>query len=279
MGPEALGIDIGGTYVRAALVSAAGDIVQRVVLPTPANPSETDLAAVVQQALRGLDPLAGRVPAGFVLPGRWSRATGVMARANNLPKLEGVNVPLLAVRAAGRAVEVVDSDVVAAGWAQWSAMRPRPRAFLYLSLGTGVGGAVIVDGHVLRDAEGGTHGLGALTLDQPTSAPTGGTTARQTLEAIVCEVSDPPLAPRAVLALGAALIRITGAHGGVEVIALGGGRIDRQAQAVDEIRAEYRRRAGECGVAAASVVRAPLSSDDAGVIGAALLAISSARGS
>ena len=93
-----------------------------------------------------------------------------------------------------------------------------------------------------------------------------------TLEGIVCESTEPPISRRAVEALGRALVCILAAHR-ADVVALGGGRIDRQPESVDSIRIEYKRRAGERGVPAIRVERAPLCSDDAGVIGAALLAL------
>ena len=106
---------------------------------------------------------------GIAMPGIWDRQTGVMQRALNLPRLEGTDVVRLFERALRRPVRV-ETDVNAAGWAQWRAIRPCPLRFVYLSIGTGVGGSVILDGQLLRHTRGGAGHLGHLIVDTAADA-------------------------------------------------------------------------------------------------------------
>lgn len=279
MNPDnpALGIDIGGTTIRAGLVSAEGRILCSASAPTPADGSPDELRSAVRQLaaqVRGGEPIAA---AGVALPGIWDRATGVMRRAVNLPRLEGVDIAAL-LEDALQTRPLIESDVNAAGWAQWKRREGEPTSrFLYLSLGTGVGGCVILDGQIVRHTNGGAGHFGFLIVDPSPAAPLGRDGVRGSLASCIAaaDLDTSPGLAAAADALAVAIWQI--AHIYLPgVILLGGGVIDGWLQLVDATGVAFAQR---CGGRAAGLIapdpfieRASLKSNEAGVIGAALMA-------
>ena len=140
-----IGIDVGGTTIKAARFGAHGSITERVSLPTPPG---AEVAAAVCAAARRLsgDDLAG---VGVVVPGVVDRAAGVVRYSANLGWRD---VPLRRLLQDEFAVPVgIEHDVTAAALAEQAVVGG---AVFYLSLGTGVGGAFVVDGVALRGASG-----------------------------------------------------------------------------------------------------------------------------
>jgi glucokinase len=158
----AIGIDIGGTHIRSALVSAAGDILARQALPSSPDP------AVVQA--RCLDLVAAlRTPEvvalGIGVPGQVI-ADERRILSGGYVDLSGTDFVAAMEAATGLAV-VVENDATMAlrGEAARGAAQGA-RNVVMLTIGTGIGGAVLERGEVLRGR--GTAGqLGHLTVEAP----------------------------------------------------------------------------------------------------------------
>jgi glucokinase len=289
---SALGIDIGGTRIRVAAVTPDGCILARREAPLPPDgdpdPLRTRVGALAREIIDELQNEPQAV--GVALPGIWDRRTGIMQRAINLPRLEGVDLRDLFATACGAAV-VLDTDVNAAIWGQWHALTPRPERLVYLSLGTGVGGAVILDGQIVRHTRGGAGHFGFLVVDTSPDAPAGHTGVPGCLSAIAAGPALHPAAsgeadfgaldaeplPEAVLeraAAGLAVACVQLAHIYVpDLILLGGGVIDHHPELVDRARAAFACYTSKLIPADLPIERAPLLTQQAGVIGAALLAL------
>ena len=163
----ALGIDIGGTEIKAGRVDEAGQIAASARAATPSN-----LDAMRQALLSLVRELAssGPPPAGVgvgckgivnpettlveVLPGTVSFLEGQVLRDLIAPALPS-----------GTAV-AADNDARAAmaGEMKWGAARGRANA-LMLTLGTGLGGAVVAENRLLRGTTGVAGHLGHITVD------------------------------------------------------------------------------------------------------------------
>jgi glucokinase len=149
---HAIGIDIGGTKIAGALVSLSGEIVRELRVPTPANDPDAIAEAVVgliQELSDGVEVVAaGVAAAGFV----------DAARANIVyaPNLSWRNEPFKAKLEAKLDIPVfIDNDANAAGWAEYRFGAGRGyRHMVMLTIGTGVGGAIITDGRLLRGGFG-----------------------------------------------------------------------------------------------------------------------------
>jgi len=154
----AIGIDIGGTKVAGGIVDETGAITHRTRRDTPhrsTSPSvvENTIVESVEELLRQVDPddvvAVGIGAAGFVAE---DRATVVFA-----PHLSWRNEPLRAALSQRIHLPItVDNDANAAAWAEacFGAARGESHVVV-ITLGTGIGGALIIDGHVER----GRHGI------------------------------------------------------------------------------------------------------------------------
>ena len=149
---SAVGVDVGGTKIAAALVDASGHVTARSELPTPGTAGELDRALVA--AVTALRPGPG-VPVGVATAGLVDEVGGVVT---------GVNVPWVAhpVRARLSALlgspVAVENDANAAAWAEHRFGAGRGAGSLVLlTIGTGLGGGFVLHGRL----EAGAHGLAA----------------------------------------------------------------------------------------------------------------------
>jgi glucokinase len=140
-----LGIDVGGTRIKAARFSADGELLARVEAATPAGPEVTATVRFLAAELRRADTVA----AGVVLPGVIDRANGVVRWSANLGWRD---VPLRTQLAADLGLPVVlEHDVTAAALAEHAASGTD---LFYVGLGTGIGAANVVHGAVSPGASG-----------------------------------------------------------------------------------------------------------------------------
>ncbi|TQL19104.1 ROK family protein [Streptomyces sp. SLBN-134] len=158
-----IGLDLGGTKIAAALVAAGGAVLARHSLPTPATAgAEAVLDALADAARAVWAPgvtAIGVAAAGVIDPG-----TGTVTSATDT--IRGWAGTALAAGLAARAGLPVacDNDVRAAAATEL----PGPHGdgpgitMIYAAVGTGVGGAVAVDGRMLHGAAGIAGHLGHL---------------------------------------------------------------------------------------------------------------------
>jgi glucokinase len=157
----AVGVDIGATAIKAGLVTVAGKLLESFHQPSPRTPAA--LHHFVHTVLQRCSmPLCG---IGIGCKGIIDTATSrVTSLPGNLNFLEGM--VLAEVIDAGEVPVQADNDARAAlvGEVLWGTARGK-RNVVMLTLGTGVGGAVLVDGKILRGASGAAGHLGHMTLD------------------------------------------------------------------------------------------------------------------
>jgi polyphosphate glucokinase len=168
----ALGIDVGGTGVKAALVDlASGELRSERVrekTPQPSTPEAVvgSIGHVVDRILEEGHDMDG-LPAGCGLPGVVKR--GHLTTAANIDKAWiGAPAERLISERLGRPVLVLN-DADAAGVAEMThgAGRGRTGTILLLTIGTGIGSAIFVDGRLVPNTELGHvefHGQDAETL-------------------------------------------------------------------------------------------------------------------
>jgi glucokinase len=146
-GKRVIGVDVGGTKILAGLVAADGAVQRHRETMTPLD-SQAELLAGLDEAVREL--LDERVVAlGFGVPSRIDRETG---------RLQGsVNIPLGELDLRARMEErfklpvSVDNDANAATYAEFHAGAGRDvQTMVMLTLGTGVGGGVVIEGELYR---------------------------------------------------------------------------------------------------------------------------------
>lgn len=148
----AIGVDIGGTKIAAGVVDTDGEIIAATTRTTPATDAALIEAAVADAVaeLRAAHQVVGVGvgAAGFV--GADRRTVNFAANlawrrhplAEELEKLTGLPV-------------VVENDANAAGWAEYRfGAATTARHMLMVTVGTGLGGAIVLDGQLVRGSAG-----------------------------------------------------------------------------------------------------------------------------
>lgn len=151
-----IGVDIGGTKIAAALVDPAGQVTARCQLPTPAERGAEAILAAVAELVETLR--AGRsdiTAVGVGSAGQVDSESGVVVDANeNLPGFRGLALREY-LQSAFQLPVMVDNDVKAAALAESRLGAGRgSRQMLLVMVGTGIGGALIINGEVYRGAAG-----------------------------------------------------------------------------------------------------------------------------
>ncbi len=176
-----IGVDIGGTKMNAALVSEDGRLEGVVMHPTPTG-SQAEflggLGALVEEV--GSDKAAA---IGLGLPSTIDQRAGRVVGSVNIPLVD-VDVRSLMQARFGMPVGI-DNDANAAAIAEWRIGAGRgTRNMIMLTLGTGVGGGLILDGKPYRGASGAGAELGHMVISYGGPACAGTCTGTGHLETL-----------------------------------------------------------------------------------------------
>jgi glucokinase len=159
-----IGVDVGGTKILAAVVSRDGSIGARIERPTEVR-SEAALLAQLDELVEELRAGAPEVAAlGFGIPSRIDQAQGRAVASVNVP-LRGTDFREQ-MRERHALPVAIDNDANAAAIAEWQAGAARGAAnVVMLTLGTGVGGGLILGGRPYRGASGSGAELGHVVVE------------------------------------------------------------------------------------------------------------------
>lgn len=155
MTDNAIGIDLGGTDIKGGLVSSNGDIVARASTATEADHGPDHVIGRIVDLVRRLTKTAEdrSLPVkgvGLGAPGTLSRERGVVVAPPNLPGWRDVPV-VERIEAATAMAVVLDNDANNAAWAEFKCGAGRgTRSMVMLTLGTGIGSGIILDGKLVR---------------------------------------------------------------------------------------------------------------------------------
>lgn len=161
---QVIGVDVGGTKVLAAVVSREGSLGARVERPTDVSSEEAFLAQLDElvEELRAGAPEAAAL--GFGIPSRIDQRRGRAVASVNVP-LDDVDFRDRMRERHGLPVGI-DNDANAATIAEWHAGAARgSEDVVMLTLGTGVGGGLILGGRPYRGATGGGAELGHVVVE------------------------------------------------------------------------------------------------------------------
>jgi glucokinase len=166
--PEAsIGIDVGGTKVLGVVLEADGTVAAEARVATPAgNDALVEaLAGVVAELDAAGDGHGVGLPVGVGAPGLVD-VRGTVRFAPNLAGVRGLDLPgRLGGRLGGRRV-VADNDATCAGWAEVRHGAARGAGHvLMVTLGTGIGGALVSEGRLMRGANGFAGEIGHMVVD------------------------------------------------------------------------------------------------------------------
>ena len=157
-----VGINLSGSYIRAALVDEDGRVIDRRSTDISSENIVPQLATIADD----LRPALGTVVAiGVALPGLVNRQTDRVVDSRNLPVTMVEDLHGELTRATGLRVELEnDANAAAYGEFQVGAGRGSTNLF-YITIGNGIGGAIILDGKLWTGASGFAGEVGHITID------------------------------------------------------------------------------------------------------------------
>jgi glucokinase len=175
-----LGIDWGGTFVKLALVDDRGEIEDRALVETVGRPPEIvsaikkAVAPWLKQGLQGT---------GVGVAGDVDSTRGIIRFSPNLG-WKNIHLKSLFQRTGFPQPIRIDNDATAAAWGAYHLdLKGQSKNFILLTLGTGVGGGLVLDGHLYRGSTGTAGELGHVCVDP--AGPLCACGARGCLEAFV----------------------------------------------------------------------------------------------
>jgi fructokinase len=166
------GIDLGGTKIELIVLDAAGEEIWRLREPTPQGDYRGTLEVMRQLVAQAESELGEPGSVGIGTPGAVSRATGRLKNANSVC-LNGQPLAEDLERLLGRPVRIAnDADCFALSEASDGAAAGLSVVFGVI-LGTGVGGGIVVHGHLLQgpNAIAGEWGHDPLPWPRPDELP------------------------------------------------------------------------------------------------------------
>ncbi|MBN1808821.1 MAG: ROK family protein [Planctomycetes bacterium] len=180
------GVDLGGTNVRAGIVDEAGVLhggIVKMATPKDAGPDAVMdvMAEIIKQAAHSVGLEGKRLSAiGIGSPGPLNSETGVIVWTPNLPGFENYPVTARVVEKTGRPT-FLEGDANAACFGEyWMGAARGARSMVMFTLGTGVGGGIVLNGKILRGPHYTGGHVGHMVIDP--QGPVCGCGARGCLE-------------------------------------------------------------------------------------------------
>ncbi len=167
MSAYSIGVDLGGTNLRAAAVSSEGIILDRVSVAVNFHAGPESVIKHIADVIKGLRTRVGRSGlrgVGIGVPGFIDIDAGVIIGSANLPGFQGLPVRDEIQKCLGTPI-VLENDANAAALGEmWIGAGKNVRDLVLITLGTGIGGGIIVDGKVLHGFLGMAGEIGHMTV-------------------------------------------------------------------------------------------------------------------
>ena len=160
-----IGIDLGGTSAKLALVDAKAKILEEASVPTSAGASAQAVINEIMLAVKKFKNYKAVSSIGVGVAGDVDYTTGTVRFSPNLPKWRNVKVKAIMERLSSKKVFVDNDANTAALGAFWLDASGKPQNLVCLTLGTGVGGGIIINKSLYRGASNTAGEIGHLTID------------------------------------------------------------------------------------------------------------------
>jgi glucokinase len=315
MGDIVLAADLGGTNLRMAAVDVNGSIKYRTRCTTPhGHDKRTIIDAISDLARESLSEIKGAgsvVSLGVAVPAVMDIPRGIIHRAPNLSALDGVYLSDELKKEIGLTVVLENDATSAAIGEHWLGASKNVDNSICVTLGTGVGGGIILDGKPVRGPDGTGGEIGHICVE-PDGRPCGcgswgcieqyssATAVVRIAEELAADSSNSSIIQKNGLtsqelyraavdrnSVAVEAFRRMGYYLGIalaglintlnpEVIVLAGGLSAAWEVFIEHTRDQIAKRAFREPAARAKLVRAELG-DDAGILGVASLAFSTAK--
>ncbi|MCZ2078210.1 MAG: ROK family protein [Bryobacteraceae bacterium] len=175
MAEYSIGVDLGGTNLRAAAITKDGIIVEKISGSTNLSEGRDAVISDIVDAITRIKRKAGAgrlAGVGIGVPGFILIEKGIIVGSNNLPEFEGFPVRDEIERRLGTQV-ILENDANAAAMGEkWMGAGKEVDDLILLTLGTGIGGGIISRGRILHGFVGMAGEIGHMTI-YPNGNPCG----------------------------------------------------------------------------------------------------------
>jgi glucokinase len=164
-----LACDLGGTNLRLAAISHGGDVLSRAHRPTPRAESAAEIFALIREAAtecrEKLSSDCELTGVAAAVPATVNFEDGVMLKAPNVPTLDGFPMRA-ALEAEFNLPAVLENDANAAALGEnWLGASRDISNSITVTLGTGVGGGIMIGGQLLRGIDGTAAEIGHICVE------------------------------------------------------------------------------------------------------------------
>ncbi|MBL8148969.1 MAG: ROK family protein [Blastocatellia bacterium] len=158
-------VDLGGTNLRIALV-VGDEVVNRHIFPTPRG-AEAIVGLIAQEALAISSASSSDIEGiAIAAPGAASRKLGGLSKAPNLPELNGYPMAAQVTKLTSLPCIVEnDANAYAAGEVVYGAAKGM-QTVVVITLGTGVGGGIVLEGKLWRGVDGSAAEVGHICIEE-----------------------------------------------------------------------------------------------------------------
>jgi glucokinase len=165
-----LGVDLGGSKILTAVVNYRGEMLSSNESTTPATEGrEAVIQSILESAHRALEQanvgISELTAIGVGAPGLSNPETGILFTSPNLPGWRNVPLKDIMQERLGKKTFVInDANGAALGEFYFGAARGT-RNFIYVTLSTGIGGGIVIDGKIYSGVIGAAGEVGHMTID------------------------------------------------------------------------------------------------------------------
>lgn len=168
--PLALGVDLGGSKILTAVVNSEGAILSRDYRATPADKGpEVVIREIIKSANQAVKQAGvtfkDLAAIGVGAPGLSNPGTGIVFTSPHLPGWQNVPLRNMVERETGRQTFLInDANAAALGELYFGAGKGACN-FIYVTISTGIGGGIIINGELYAGAIGTAGEIGHMTVD------------------------------------------------------------------------------------------------------------------
>jgi len=157
--------DLGGTHLRAAIVDQKGRIHSRFKQNTPQVADANAIVDAIVSAVHEFQKAAEISAVSLVVPGTVKVEEGAVVKAPNLPCLDGFPLAAALTEQLGLPAILENDANAAAVGEMWQGAAVGCKTIICVTLGTGVGGGIILDGKLWRGVDGSAAEIGHMCVD------------------------------------------------------------------------------------------------------------------
>jgi glucokinase len=178
---KAIGVDLGGTNIKAAVVDDEKGIIEQVTTPTQANLGKEHLLDRISDTVKDLVKKNEIIGIGMGLPGMVSKDQTTVKNPPNLPGWTVVNAAEEISKRTNIPCKIENDANIAALGSLHFGVGKSYNSFIMITLGTGVGGGIIIDQNLYKGTGGMAGELGHVIIDY--HGPLSNSVTRGTVEA------------------------------------------------------------------------------------------------